>query len=142
MARDLIVLHNYTGGHNKLYVVRVDQLNPSEFRVVASYGSAKDTFLKDHIKGTRAAEYQAYQLAADTADAKRRGGYVDIEGPHYNCHPSMRVTLGEASAKVDVSRLVSQHAKVVAAKALASIAPQVVKTEGGGPARRNRSVIV
>ena len=62
---NLAILHNYhPPHHDKLYLIRVDQIDTAagpKFRVVGSYGKASKTHLTDDPKETYGSLYEALQ---------------------------------------------------------------------------------
>ena len=139
---DVRVLHSFGGDHNKLYVVRLDRIGHGEFRVVASYGSARDTYLKDHIKGTRHTLDQAQRLAETVARGKQRGGYRDTDEGTYqrDCPRDRRLTVNQVLTKIDTTRLA--HKWSARPHPVPSSMPVMDEAEHEGPARRERNLFV
>ena len=138
---EITCLHNYHG-HDKLYVVRIDQVG-GEFVVTGSWGAAKKAKLADDHKGSFPTLHAAQRVAEELIRSKARDGYERAAGFEYR---GMREA--DILKKItDLSRVVGNPAALPQPSAAAvpssqAIQPKARKASAPQPARAARTLSI
>lgn len=145
MALAVKALHNYSSGHDKFYVCRIDYIAGSEkpYRVVASWGPTRRPKAQaEQAKG----EYSLFENARATQGQllrkKVREGYVDVESSLYG-----RGSLGDSKGffltKVDMTRCCNDDGswREVPPQTFRSLAPTPLPSPPTPPAVPHRRKI-